>query len=104
MKSSKVHLFCSLAFSIFSLCKEKIKEIMERDLEGYPKNINLNTSKNSTFTFEPNVWLIVFNMGKQVFSPVKLEVYFDDSSSLIEAWQPSQNCHLKLNLYLETNT
>ncbi len=85
MKSFKVPLFRFPAFTFFSFYKEKIERVMVLDLEADLKYFNTNTSKNSTFTLEPNVLQLVIPKGKQVLGSVK----FEDSSPLTTVFPPS---------------
>ncbi|UBZ12970.1 hypothetical protein LDL77_13865 [Flagellimonas marinaquae] len=89
MKSFKVPLFRFPAFTFFSFYKKKIERVMVLDLEADLKYFNTNTSKNSTFTLEPNVLQLVIPKGKQVLGSVKFEVCFEDSSPLTTVFPPS---------------
>ncbi|MCR9228710.1 MAG: hypothetical protein NXH90_14930 [Flavobacteriaceae bacterium] len=91
MNPYKVLLCRSPAFPIFSLYKEKIDKAIASDLKGHQEKINPNTSKNSTFTLEPLVLHIIQNKGKQVFAPVKFEVYFDDRAPRPWVFRPALN-------------
>ena len=83
MKSYKVLLSRSPAFPSVSLCKEKIIMTNANDRQGHPEGINPNTSENSTFPLAPNLLQVICNLDKQVLTPVKFEVYFDDSKQRI---------------------
>lgn len=91
MKSSKVLLCSSPAFPIFSLCSKDKDTTIAFSLIGHQEKNNLNTSKNSTFTLEPNALRITGNTGEQVLTPVEFEVYFDDGTPRITGLMPTTN-------------